>query len=331
MPALSVDRPAWVAAEPFSSVSAVRELPNGGVLVADFTDRGVFLVTSAGQGRRQVGREGAGPNEYRTPSRLIPLPGDTTLVLDRDAHRYLLIDGDGRLVETRQFPPLVDAGAEFMRGADQQGRLFFTVGFLPRSPDGPSTIEIQRWDRRLARVDTVATIMAPNPKPISRTLPGGQKVTGRRLMPYTPQDEWVVAPSGRLVLVRAAPYRVDWREADGRITKGEAVSFDPVRVTEADKRRREPDGPPFQLEYPQTKPAFWGGRVVVDDRDHVFVQRERAAAATHSTWDGFDARGKYLGSRQLPANKQIVAISARFVYVVRTDEDDLRWLEAYAR
>jgi hypothetical protein len=30
-------------------------------------------------------------------------------------------------------------------------------------------------------------------------------------------------------------------------------------------------------------------------------------------------------------DKLVVAITKRFVYVSRTDRDDLRWLEAYAR
>jgi hypothetical protein len=150
-------------------------------------------------------------------------------------------------------------------------------------------------------------------------------------MPYSPQDDWAVAPSGRLALVRAVPYRVDWREIDGRITTGNPVRYDAVRVTDADKKLREPNGPPFQLEYPPIKPAFREGGVIVDEQDRVWVRRERAVSAAQATWDAFDGRGRHLGTMLLSVNKQIVAITSRVVYVVRTDDDDLRWLEAYAR
>lgn len=330
MPTFALDRPTWIAPEPFTAVTALRELPGGGVLIADFDDEAVFLVAPAGQSVRRIGRSGAGPNEYRTPRRLVPLPGDSTLLLDRDGHRYLIIDPLGRIVSTQQFPPSVGTDAEFVRGADRDGRIYFTEGFLPRSPGG-SMVVIKRWDRRTGYVDSVASVMAPNPTPVTRTLPGGQKVVVRRLMPYSPQDDWVVAPSGRIALIRASPYRVDWREVDGRITTGVPVNYAAVRVTDADKKLREPNGPPFQLEYPATKPAFREGGVLVDDQDRVWVRRERAASAGQVTWDAFDGRGRHLGTMLLPVSKQIIGITSRFIYVVRTDEDDLRWVEAYAR
>lgn len=331
MPRLALDRPSWTAVEPFTSVAALRELPGGAVLVSDAEERGVFLITAAGRTVRRLGRNGSGPGEYGTPTRLIALPGDSTMLLDRDARRFLLLDPKGGIVETKPFPPSVAAASAFMRGADRQGRVYFTEGAFAGAPTGPSALQVRRWNRNSGRVDDVATLLAPNPKPVERTLPSGQQAVIRRLMPFTPQDEWVVAPSGRVALVRAIPYRVDWWETDGRITGGRPVTFSAVPVTEADKRVREPAGPPYRLEYPATKPPFREGGVVVDDLDRVYVRRERVAAAPQTTWDIFDARGVHLGTAVLPTDKHIVAVSSRFIYVVRTDDDDLRWLEAYAR
>lgn len=331
MPTIPLTRPTWVVMQPFTDVTAMRELRGGGILVADLSDQSVFIATGSGQSLQRLGRVGSGPNEYSTPTRLIPLPGDSTLLLDRDARRFLIIDPNGRFVATKPFPPVVNSGGEFMRGADRLGRLYFTVGFLSRSPSSPSTLAIYRWDRKSTKIDSVAAIMVPSPKPVERTIPGMGKAVVRLLMPFTPQDDWAVAPSGRIALVRALPYRVDWRELDGRITTGEAVRQASVPVTDADRKLREPQGPPFRLEYPATKPPFRRGMVVVDDRDHVYVRREGPAGASQATWDVFDPKGKYLVAMLLSVKKRIVAVTARFVYVVRTDENDLQWLEAYAR
>jgi hypothetical protein len=65
--------------------------------------------------------------------------------------------------------------------------------------------------------------------------------------------------------------------------------------------------------------------------DNVWVRRETAAGATVQPWDVFGADGAHRGVESVPMNKLLVAITKRFVYVSRTDRDDLRWLEAYAR
>ena len=114
---------------------------------------------------------------------------------------------------------------------------------------------------------SVATVMATNPRPFTLKLPDGATGTGRRVMPFSLMEDWIVAPSGRVALVRTSPYRVDWRELDGRLTIGTPVQFTPVPVTEADRKAREPNGPPFRLEYPTTKPAFRDGTLVVDEQD----------------------------------------------------------------
>jgi len=152
----------------------------------------------------------------------------------------------------------------------------------------------------------------------------------RRIMPFTPTDDWVVAPSGRVAVLRAIPYRLDWMELDGRVSQGGTVRYRPIPVAAADMKLREPRGPPYQLTYPDTKPPFKPS-LVVDDLDNVWVRREGTAGASDTQWDVFGAKGDHLRTVTLPANKRIVAITRRFVYVVRTDSDDLRWIEAYAR
>lgn len=329
-PNVSLVTPVWTAAQSFTAVSSLRVLRSGAVLVADFNDQSLYLLNQSGQNIRKLGRKGSGPNEYLTPLRLITMSGDSTWLLDRDAHRFLVISPTGQLIGTIPFASQLEAGGEFVRGGDQRGRLYFQNGFLARSPTQAATLPVYRWDRKTRQPDSIASIMVPNPQPIERTVPGVGKVIARRLMPFTPQDDWVVAPTGRVAFIRARPYRVDWRELDGTLTIGPAVAYQAVPVTDADRKAREPNGPPFQLVYPATKAPFTQGMTVIDDREQVWVRRERRAGASEVMWDVFDGKGKHLGVLTLPASKRIVAVTFRFVYVVRTDEDDLQWLEAYA-
>lgn len=330
MPALSLDRPAWTVSEPFTTIAGFRELRNGAVLVSDLREQRVALVQPGGRGLRVVGRAGSGPGEYRTPTLLLPLPGDSTLLLDRDAGRYLVLDPAGGPVITTTFPPEAQHGAQFLGGTDREGHLYFTMSWLGE-PDGPSTVAIRRWPRSGTRVDSVGFIHVPNPRP--EAIParnGTPAMIVRRPGAYAPSDAWAVAPSGRVAMLRAVPYRLDWRETDGRITQGAAVTYRPVSVTDADRKQFEPKGPPFVNTYPAVKPPFTQD-VVIDPQDRVWVRRYGAMGAKERTWDVFGARGEHLGTHVLPANKRLLAITARFAYVIRVDDDDLQWLEAYAR
>lgn len=335
-PVLNLERPTWSVQEPFTAISSLRELESGAVLVTDLAERSLQLVLPGGRGTRLLGRPGSGPREYTAPTTLIALPGDSTLLLDRDARRYLLISPAGDLLDARRLPDAMLSGAEHVRGADRLGRLYFQASGLP-APDGLPFVAIRRWDRRTAGLDSAAAVRMPNPQPVKLPLSPamerespGMVNTVRRIMPFTPEDEWAVAPSGRLAILRADPYRLEWTELDGRVRRGEIVTHEPVPVTEADRRVREPDGPPYRLTYPTHKPPFRSG-LVIDNEDNVWVRREKAAGTKIQPWDVFGSTGDHRGTVMLPTNNMIVAITRRFVYVSRADEDDLRWLEAYAR
>src|SRR5690606_14981320 len=45
---------------------------------------------------RSVGREGGGPGEFRFPTTLARLPGDSMLVLDLELRRAMVVDSAGR-------------------------------------------------------------------------------------------------------------------------------------------------------------------------------------------------------------------------------------------
>lgn len=318
-------RPVWTSSQSFTTIVAVRELPDGRVLLTDVDEHQLYLLDRSGQNAAQVGRVGSGPGEYGSPTVLLPMPGDSTLLLDRDARRFLMLDPSGRLASTSPFPPELTAMAPHLRGADLKGRLYFQAKPMSDRPDG--VVSLLRWDRQAGRIESVATVRLPAPRPVS--LPSGASM--RRIMPYSPSDDWGIAPSGRVILVRADPYRIEWVAPDGSVGRGAIMPARPVPVTDADKRANEPKGPPFRLEYPKAKPAIVAGHTVIDPEGRAVVCRSRAAGAPSSQWDVFDPSGRLLGTQQLPSNRKIVAVSRRLVYVVKTDADDLQWLEAYAR
>lgn len=322
----ALDRPSWKAAEPFTSLSSVRELADGRILVTDPSEPQLWLVPSGGGIPVAVSRTGSGPGEYTRPTVLVGLPADSTLLLDRDARRFLIIDPAGRIVATLPAPsPLVNA-TPFLRGSDRAGRLYFQSAGFGQAPDRP--VAIVRWTRSSGRTDTVAFVHVASPRPVERTI-DGRTVIVQRLMPYTPADDWSIASSGEVVVVHHDPYCVERVVSGTGGGCGPAVRHAPVSVVEADKHWYEPEGPPFSLDYPRAKPPFVAQVTMIDQADRAWVRRYLPAATPHSEWDVFDGRGIRCAVVRSPGRRNLLGFGSTRIYLSRLDDDDLQWLEVF--
>src|SRR5688572_14153302 len=83
-------------AEPFSEIGAIRELRDGRVIAVDSRELTVKLLDFRSGTATTIGRSGDGPGEYRWPSRLYRLPGDSTLLWDATGGRMMIIGPDGK-------------------------------------------------------------------------------------------------------------------------------------------------------------------------------------------------------------------------------------------
>src|SRR4051812_29090496 len=64
--------------EPFSLIKAVRELPDGKVLVLDFLEQRVALADFRTNAIRNQDKKGSGPKEFLLPSALMPFRADSS-------------------------------------------------------------------------------------------------------------------------------------------------------------------------------------------------------------------------------------------------------------
>ena len=249
---------------------------------------------------------------------------------------------------------LIDA-----RAADGRGNLYFQGLALPGGPGGQpgDSIPIMRWDRARS-VDTVAWLPvteAMRPQVARTGNAVSVRIGGNRA--WSSQVQWGVAADGRIALVEPEPYRVSWVQGRDRAT-GPAVATSPIRVTEADKKEyREqmsrtrpvmmafggPGGrtaaPPPSVsatqddpEWPETKPVFSGRQaVLVTPEGEVWVERLRKAGDRLPVYDVFDGAGRLTRQITLRPQSRVVGFGKGTVYVTRSDEDDLQYLERYRR
>lgn len=327
--------PQWTSSESFGELFSVRELSGGAVLVTDTRETAVYLVDPSGKRTSPIGQKGNGPAEYRYPFRLLALPGDSTILIDRDARKFLLIDGKGKIVETHAFPPVLGEGVEFIRATDASGRLYFRGAAIVAERSNVKSAPIIRWGRGSSRLDTITTVVLQSSPKVTipkKLLPKGAKdFVGEANVRFAPVDDWAVAASGRISIIHAAPYRVDWVETNRSMRRGVALPYKPVPVTEQDKRRYEPKGPPYVRRYADVKSPFVADYAVMDASENVWLPRNEPAGSPTRRWDVFDRNGRHVVSVPLTRDRTVIAVTARSAYVVRVDDDGLNWLERYAR
>ncbi len=368
IPTVTLNRPTAAYAEPFSQVAGLRELSDGRILLADRLELTVQLIDLGRGTSQEIGRHGQGPGEYGMPGWLLPLGGDTTLMVDMANMRGMVILPNGRVGETISFqqPPSTGPGGAMIRapmiprGSDAQGRLYVqrasTMG--PGMPPSDSAA-LLRWDPRTERVDTIAKLHVPTPNiqvgfgagAGARMGPVGGAAAGRR-QAFTPNDGWAVTRDGKVAVARAGGYRVEWIDGQGRRTRGSETPYTPVRVTQADKEAwadqqaqgivsmRTPQGTRTEraprpnladVDFPEHMPPFPSQGVWATPEGELWIQLSKPARNRNTTYDVFDGSGQLVRRVTLTDGRRIAGFGRGTVYTIRPDEDDLQWLERFTR
>jgi hypothetical protein len=352
--------------EPFSAVTSVRELRDGRLLVADARDKILHLVDLRAGTASKVGREGAGPGEYGMPQSLVALPADTTLLFDPMNGRLLLLLPDGTPGPVLRIEEPSPATRGPPRAADARGRFYYELSRPgePGSPYHSSKADVVRYDRVTGRADILAALQLPEKLSTgARSLPGGmlQRFTNK---PFASQDIAAFATDGRVAIVRARDYHVEWLGPDGKQVIGPATPYDRVRVTPAEREaflksqsrsagsiivRAPPGGAsapgagapraapiprgsdPFDqpVEWPEYKPPFLAGAGWVAPDGRLWVLKTRAHDDPVPVYDIFDGGGHLVERIALPPSTRLAGFGRGVVYLARTDADDLLWLGRY--
>ena len=120
----------------FVSVEAAYRLPTGGIAVAD--SRTPFLRVFDEEGRllRKLGREGAGPGEFRSVHTLL-VAGDTLLAYDWNLRRITRYLATGRLLGTQPVRTASDYGSVNVVGRLPTGRWLVSTPHAPNWGHGP--------------------------------------------------------------------------------------------------------------------------------------------------------------------------------------------------
>ena len=249
--------------ETFGTITGVRALSNGSVLVNDVAGRRVLMFDPALSKFTVVADStSATANAYggRVGS-LIAYKGDSSIFADPSSVSMLVIDPAGKVTRVVAMPRAEDAntsgGLVGNAAFDASGRLVYRAGLrfggpgggartiiggpggganaIPQIPEPPDSAFIVRVDLATRKLDTVGVIRTPKIKLETKTDDRGGISISSLINPLPVVDDWAITSDGTVAFVRGKDYHVDFVNPDGTRVSAAKIPFDWQRMTDEDK------------------------------------------------------------------------------------------------
>jgi hypothetical protein len=369
VPTRTLARPDAEYAEPFTQIAGIRELRDGRVIAVDPRDKTIQVVDLRAGTATKLGREGAGPGEYGLPFRVLPLPNDTTAVVDMLNNRMLLINPNatvGAFLDLNVPPPAgargggagtIMVGGSMPTASDARGRMYVQgppIRMTESGPQSADSVPMIRWERAAGKRDTLAWMKLPQG---TSQVSGGRGNVSIRIgggPPFAGADQMLVAPDGRVAVVHHEPYSVDFINESGQRTRGQPIAYQKVRVAEGHKaewrerqrgttrmmmtndngRRSATMAPNNDVQDPDTwggdfMPPFLQGQNAIFSNDGYLWVPRTGPVGQPPTFDVIDRAGNVAQRVVLPAKARLLGFGNGTVYIARLDEDDLQYLQRH--
>lgn len=325
-------------AAPLKHITAVRELRGGNLLISDASAPSLLRLDPVTGATQPVGSAGAGPDQYAQPGGFYDGAAGAILLADHSGPRALVLSADGKITSgyptaRRGFRSSSDGDNDLTR-LDARGLAYFAdrQGLLRGAgmADLPTTSDLIRLDPVKQTEEKITELAIPR----SERLPSGDGMILTRGVIGDPADGWGVLPDGRVAIVRANPYRVEWISPAGGTTKGPTQTYDVLPYTEQDREaaikafgqapsvgvssgsdNKGGASPAMSRKFAANKPPFFPDDVIVAASGRVWVMRTQPFGAKTVVYDVFDTAGARVDRVALPADSRVVGFGAGAVYV----------------
>jgi hypothetical protein len=351
---LSLKAPSGILPAEFTGIGMIRELANGRVIVLDTAEKRVYVADFESGTAELVSRTGDGPQEYRRPTALFPLSADSSLIVDVEQRRWILLVGERPVATVPPQSPVIAGGGYQLRGVDARGRAVML--YLPRDLNRPAdqgdSLYLVRLARSTGRGDTLTRVRSPfggppgsasknTPELEPAAVPIRPGAVRQYMMAPAISDQAIAFPDGWIAIARVAPYRVDWIDNAGRMRRGAPLPVPVTKLDDAEKRAYlarlstldgAAAGEPGDIRnWIPAIPPFWGfnGSLFTAPDGRLLIARARTAALPNPTYDLVDRDGVYRGQLALKQNERVVGFGLRSVYVSVTDADGIERLRRH--
>jgi hypothetical protein len=346
-PSLRIGTLSGAEEEQFGSIRDLAPLPGGGIAVLDQQAAQVRLFGPEGAYQGALGAKGEGPGELMSPATLAIVPGDTMVVYDGRTRRVTWYPMNGGEPQVRT---LQGAENSFPFFADffPDGRLVgtlrsFTFTNLPNEGEDAVRLDsavVAVYSAQGDFTDTVAIL--PNRESIMKMMRSGQSINllmqstafGRSGV-FAPHPEGVWAGYG-------GHWELRLYDPDGSLKRIVRVPGLERPLTDAEVQAvfaaaETNDTTPSMLERrrvwrelsprPAMRPTF--DRALVDDEARIWLREWPGADETRFRWWVFRGGGELLGSVDMPAGVDLMAVAGNDAWGVFRDDFDVPYVVRY--
>jgi hypothetical protein len=269
---------------------------------------------------------GARSKEFRNPSALF-LANDTLYVADWGLRRLTLWTPDGHPVRAIPASDAVRGGLPHAR--DSAGWFYLELYPHP-GPDGSGNRDsalVLRVDPELRRSGSIARLA---PLDIAEVVGDAGRRFERRV--FSGVDRWGVLPDGSLWVARVYDNRVDWRDPNGKWTRGQALPDRVLEVTRYDRELflrkfpRELRSTAQELPFAALKPPFEAG--LTSPAGEVWLEKSRAPADSSRRYHVVDRRGQLAREVRLRGRGRILALGMGTALVAEPAPEGIRLIQS---
>jgi hypothetical protein len=251
-----INAPDGSSKQVLGSVAAVRQLPDGGLLVNDVQNRQLLLLDHSLANVVVVADStSGGASSYGIrPGGIIAYLGDSTLFVDPAGLSMFVIDPTGKIARVASVPrsqdaPTLGSNLQGLPSLDARGRIVYRGGLgriLPQGgargggggpialPDFPDSAALVRVDLATRKLDTAAFFKIPKIKMSVTQTERGMSMTSE-INPLPLVDDWAVLSDGSIAILRGQDYHIDFVNPDGSLTVSPKIPFDWQRLSDEDK------------------------------------------------------------------------------------------------
>ena len=341
------------------------ELKDGRLLVNDPRRRQVVMY-SADLARHSIVADTASGARLRygvDGVSIVPFRGDSIIMIDAASLSMLVLGPDGAAVRAMALPrpqearylvsaypagPLLEFGPPAFDG---QSHIIYVKKFAlspaaRRAQSGGSgtprddSAAIVRFDVTTRVVDTAGAI-ALGGRQISTTTANGVVTLHMTVNPVAFVDDWTVTADGRIALIRAGDFHIDWVDPGlnrsvsprvpfewQRLTDSDKVALvDSVRAAEArDKTATEVIEPVRADQLADYRPPFAGvsnrsGAPMADREGNIWIRPNATSRQSgEAVYDVIDPRGQITDRVQVPRGLTLVGFGRGVAYVTSRDD-----------
>lgn len=296
----------------FEAIRTIRVDNDGNIYVLDWKASQIKVFDKDGKHLRDISRKGQGPGEMQFPQSMAIISGKEIMLNDLRTRRFSFFSLDGGLLreissaKVRMNVVAPDSSGNFI------GTTFSRFG-------EKSVVELKKYDPNLDTVFAIGQVE------ISYT-PGKVNL-------YAPAIFFTALKDDSILWGKWSDYQLMVVDREGNTTKKIIKDYDPIRITDKDKKREikevteDSKGRITEknLEFPEYYPAFrW---ISSDDEGRIFVRTFERDEEGNRYYDVFDSEGRYIA--KIILRNHPTTWKKGKLYCAIEDEDEFHLVKRY--